>query len=106
MKKDGKDDIIYFEVKVKKVLSGKFDDGLTIGVTGTDPSKVGEPPDAADALPDAFLVGFTGDTCITDDGEKGFQKFKDYKPSARKEGDRVGVAVFSDGGMSLFVNGK
>ena len=47
-------------------------------MTGTDPSKVSEPPDAADALPDTFLVGFTGDTCITDDGEKGFQKFKDY----------------------------
>jgi len=94
---------LYFEVEVMEVRPDEMLDGLTVGVTATDPSQIGPFPVTAEHVPMTWMVGYDGRMWDATKAELGDV---DWDPRCLREGDTVGVLVtLSECELLVFHNG-
>merc|ERR1711957_590104 len=94
---------LYFEVELVEVRPEEMPDGLTIGVTATDPSTVQEVPATVEHIPHTWTVGYDGQMW---DAESCTLSMIDWDPRSLKQGDVVGVLItLSEGELIVFQNG-
>eukprot|EP00931_Biecheleriopsis_adriatica_P087762 TRINITY_DN62189_c0_g1_i1.p1 TRINITY_DN62189_c0_g1~~TRINITY_DN62189_c0_g1_i1.p1 ORF type:complete len:725 (+),score=122.32 TRINITY_DN62189_c0_g1_i1:38-2212(+) len=94
----------YFEVQILRTVGG-HDDGLSIGVTMTDPQAAMDVPvpEAMDAIPDTWLFGFDG---------AWFNPWQrelisiGWKPARLQKQDVVGFLATPEGAAIVHVNGQ
>jgi hypothetical protein len=93
----------YFEVELVEVRQDEMPDGLTVGVTTTEPSAIQENPDTAEHIPNTWAVGYDGQLW---DAKTGGLSRVDWDPRCLAAGDLIGVLVtLAEGELLVFHNG-
>lgn len=91
----------YFEVEIRATVEGWIG-GLGIGVTCTEPERLGSMPDKAWRVPQTFAIGYWG--CIFLNGK---EHKTEWRADTLKAGSRVGIHVSDDtGDVHVFTNGE
>jgi len=93
----------YFEVELVEVRPEEMPDGLTVGVTTTEPTAIQENPDTAEHIPNTWAVGYDGQLW---DAKTGGLSRVDWDPRCLVPGDLIGVLVtLAEGELLVFHNG-
>ncbi|CAE8586723.1 unnamed protein product [Polarella glacialis] len=95
----------YFEVVLDELRPGECFDGLTVGVTATDPASLADedPPGTAEHIPETWAVGYDGQMW---DASTGTLCQVGWDPRSLEEGDVIGVLVTAaQGELLVFRNG-
>jgi hypothetical protein len=93
----------YFEVELVEVRPEEMPDGLTVGVTSTEPSTIQDMPETAEHIPNTWAAGYDGQ--IWDASTGGLSRV-DWDPRTLAPGDIVGVLVtMAEGELLVFHNG-
>merc|ERR1719353_239457 len=94
----------YFEVRLDAMHPVMQEDGLTVGVTATNPGHLEvDMPQILQGVDSTWLVGFNGKMW---DGAIGEMATIDWKPARLKVGSVVGVFIARPSGdMTIYVNG-
>jgi len=93
---------LYFEVELVEKRE-EAPDGLTVGVTATEPAAIHSLPQTAERIPHTWVVGYDGQMW---DPEATMLSQVEWDPRALCEGDVIGVLVtLSEGELLIFRNG-
>jgi len=94
---------LYFELELDEIRLEEALDGLTVGVTATEPGLMQAVPKSAERIPETWAVGFDGqmwDPATSTLSQVG------WDPRSLRQGDTLGVLVtLSEGELLIFQNG-
>jgi len=94
---------LYFEVELVENRMEDAPDGLTIGVTATEPAAIHAVPQTAERIPQTWVVGYDGQMW---DPEATMLSQVEWDPRTLCEGDVIGVLITSsEGELLIFRNG-